>query len=932
MTEAARVRDGRRAPTGRTVHRTDPDGTVRDWLVSPVWSRPCRDLDDLLDAEGEPWGPDGRWVLTNGPDVAPLKGRLHRLHPLVVDQTPGPVVEGAPLRWETVGGMREATWARRHVASDGYVDWSEFCFTPEYRESVAATVVEVDQAEERVLEVSCTGPFACWVDGRLVLQDDGFSYMEPRTSSVRLRLSSGTTEIVVSTWQVAFRECRHILRLRVLGLPVRVVVPNPAADEHRSTVAERVLEQVGSPRWAVSGDSAELTGPPGAALRVTVDGRDTHRVSLAADGRAEVAIVQQRDDAVRPGPAVPASAEGEDVASASMLSTGETVLDVRLDDDETPVTRRLFVARLPRRHRSQPTGGPDQWRAEVLQHVAGHAGTSAAALAKAVLGAESHAQVAELDATDVEAALSRITTRGDCADFEVVGLMHLWHRVPEQAWPTELRNRVESALVGMKYWITQPGLDAMCYFTENHQLVWHVAQRLVGGTWPDTRFEVDGRTGAEHAEEGGRRAAAWIRRKLDGGFSEFDSNAYLAIDALALVSLVELDDDPDLRSAAEALLDKTLLTLASNSWRGVHGAAHGRSYVHTLRSSRFEETAPILWLLAGVGALNSAVLPVTALATARTYRAPQIVRRLAGDQPEQWWGRQVYRGEYAFERDLLSRPYGSDLRVWRTPGAMLSSVQDYRAGLPGLQEHIWGATLGSEVQVFATHPANADNGSSARPNAWAGQRVLPHARQDRDAVLAVHRFPEGDPEARTHLWLPVALCDEWRRHGAWLAARVGRGFVAVATPGGVRPVEAGDTAWQEWTPVGPGTAWVATVASTTQDDPSAAFAAWSSRLAEPVEEGDRVSWTAPDGRTLQLSWDGAFLRDGVAVDLDGRGLPEDPPHLDNPSCTSRFGDARLEAEWDGERLVLDLDAGRRLEPASAVGHGHDVQAGGSRGR
>ncbi len=350
---------------------------------------------------------------------------------------------------------------------------------------------------------------------------------------------------------------------------------------------------------------------------------------------------------------------------------GEISLDVRLDDDATPVSRRVSAARLPRAHRTGADGGPEQWRAEVLEHVAGRRGTTAAALVRG-----------HVDTDDLQTALTRISTRGDCADFEVLGLIHLWHGLPGPGWPVGLRGQVADALTGMKYWITQPGLDAMCWFTENHQLVWHVAQRLAGAAWPDRRFGVDGRLGAEHAAEGRDRAAAWIRRKLDGGFSEFDSNAYLAIDALALVSLVEFDADDELRAAAEALLDKTLLSLATNSWRGVHGAAHGRSYVRTLRSSRFEETAPILWLLAGVGALNDAVLPVAALACARTYRVPQIVRRLAGAEPTQWWGRQVYRGDYAFERDLLDRPYGSDLRVWRTPAPCCPASRTTGPGCP----------------------------------------------------------------------------------------------------------------------------------------------------------------------------------------------------------------------------------------------------------
>ena len=99
------------APSGRTVHVTDPDGTVRDWLVSPAWALPCGDLDDFLQATGEPWGDDrrfsdgapssesGRWVLTQGPDVGPFKERLLQAHKVDVDQALPSIVEGSPIIW-----------------------------------------------------------------------------------------------------------------------------------------------------------------------------------------------------------------------------------------------------------------------------------------------------------------------------------------------------------------------------------------------------------------------------------------------------------------------------------------------------------------------------------------------------------------------------------------------------------------------------------------------------------------------------------------------------------------------------------------------------------------------------------------------------------------------------------------------------------------
>jgi hypothetical protein len=97
--------------TGRTVHALDVAGYVRDWLAGPAWSVPCDDLGEVLDADGDPWGPGGRWVLTNGPDVAPLKERLYARRPLVVEQPLPDVAEGGPVAWTAPGGARTDTGA-----------------------------------------------------------------------------------------------------------------------------------------------------------------------------------------------------------------------------------------------------------------------------------------------------------------------------------------------------------------------------------------------------------------------------------------------------------------------------------------------------------------------------------------------------------------------------------------------------------------------------------------------------------------------------------------------------------------------------------------------------------------------------------------------------------------------------------------------------
>ncbi len=454
-----------------------------------------------------------------------------------------------------------------------------------------------------------------------------------------------------------------------------------------------------------------------------------------------------------------------------------------------------------------------------------------------------------------------IEHRADCADFEALGLLHLWHRLDPARWEEGLRERVTAALLAFRYWIDQPGLDAMCYFTENHQLVWHTAELLWGTALGDATFTNTGWSGARHAAHGRELALAWMRRKLAGGFSEFDSNAYLAIDLLALVTLVEFAGDPEVEALAAGVADRVLFSLAVHSWRGVHGCAHGRSYVTTLRSSRLEETAPIMWLCFGVGALNDAVLPATAIATARRYRVPEVVRRAAVDLPERWWGRQSQRGTLRPAHDLLARAYASDVTVFRTPDAMLACAHDHRPGLPGLQEHIWGATLGPETQVFVTHAPNASASPSARPNAWAGNRILPRARQHASTVLALYRVPADDEMAGTHAWFPIACLDAWTREGVWTAGRLGDGYVALATEGGADPVTAGPDAWQELRPRGPGTAWVCVVGRRADHGDLDTFTA---SLAAPRFGRDRVTFRTPgpDAADLDLTWDGPFTVSG----------------------------------------------------------------------
>ncbi|MFC7490952.1 MULTISPECIES: hypothetical protein [unclassified Knoellia] len=885
----------------RTVHRLGPDGAILDWLVGPVWEAPCTALDEVVPPDGPPWDDDGRpgrWRLTNGPDAAVVKDALYAVRAPSVPPSPpsSEPAEGVDFTWPSPFADEElhGTWERHRTARDGVLERSTFCYTPTERAFVAATRVEVDQPEVRRLVVRSTGPLRVWLRGELVLDHDEFGYMQPWTRVVETLLPSGTSDLLVASWNVALREVRQTVSVRVEGLPLRVVIPSEGADEHRDSVGEGLLDAVAVRQWETADGVATLHGPPGLRVRVDVGGRPVPPVTFDESGSAEV-------------PLVAADADSE---QASMLGTGEVTLTVQVDDQTCRSRRQLLVGHLPWRQRHEPEGAPETWRTELLEHVKGRSG-SARALARHALAGDS-AAVSVLP-EDLTAALRFITSRSDCADFEAVGLMLLWHRVPETRWDPSARTSVREALLDFKYWIDQPGNDAMCYFTENHQMVWHTAETLVGEAFSDEKFSNTGWTGTEHADHGRELARAWIQRKLTSGFSEFDSNAYLAIDALALVALVDHAVDEDLRRSAEALLDKILLTLACNSWRGTHGSAHGRSYTPTLRASCLEETAAIMWLFWGLGALNEAALPATALATSTAYVLPEAVRAIASEPDHEWTGTQHYRGDYAMERDLLTRSYASTVVVRRGPGGMVSSAQDYRVGLPGLQEHIWGITLPGSLQVWATNPAAENHGSHTRPSGWVGHRVLPRVRQHGRTVIALHR---GDRLAeQVHLWFPAARFDEWEARGEWLIGRKTDGLVAVATPGGFDPTTTGDEAWQRWVPR-QAPLLVAMHAHTGQCADLAEFAESLPEVGWRVEHGG-VRVSPLDGPTLELAWTGPFLVDDRPVDV-AAGLPVVPPHLDNPATTVAAPTDPVLVDWAGHRLEIDPVAGRRLVPASGI--------------
>ena len=255
--------------------------------------------------------------------------------------------------------------------------------------------------------------------------------------------------------------------------------------------------------------------------------------------------------------------------------------------------------------------------------------------------------VVDLDAVD-EPTLGewcrRIDGWLDCADFDVLRLLTLWHGHREQL-PERILAVLRDRFLGFTYWFTDPHpagiVDERWYWSENHRLIFHACERLAGQALPDEVFAVTGMAGADHLRRADAALTAWFDEKAGDGFSEWHSDAYYAKDLVPLVALAEHADDPALAERAATFADLVLVDLALHSFRDTAGSTHGRSYM------RFKATGPTQTVFSalklccdrtdapwpGDDGDPGGLLPhregATFLARARTYRPPDVVRRIA---------------------------------------------------------------------------------------------------------------------------------------------------------------------------------------------------------------------------------------------------------------------------------------------------------------
>lgn len=233
-----------------------------------------------------------------------------------------------------------------------------------------------------------------------------------------------------------------------------------------------------------------------------------------------------------------------------------------------------------------------------------------------------------------------LNEREDCADFDMLEATRLlYENSRKQILTPEQFERLKKAALGFKFWIDEPGDSRMIFWTENHQILFHTTEYLIGTLFPDETFTNDGKNGRQHKEHAARLIRKWIDYRARWGFSEWESNVYFSEDLGAVLTLAEYARDAKMARQAMMMADLILFDIAEDLFRGSYAVTHGRSYTAEIASGRSDNIRGVVNLVWGYAVPAApAGMGDYALALSTRYRPPNAIINAGRSLPDEFLG------------------------------------------------------------------------------------------------------------------------------------------------------------------------------------------------------------------------------------------------------------------------------------------------------
>ncbi len=234
------------------------------------------------------------------------------------------------------------------------------------------------------------------------------------------------------------------------------------------------------------------------------------------------------------------------------------------------------------------------------------------------------------DKAQILEILDFIDKRYDCADFRMVCILRSLFDFSSLISPETLR-LMKKTVLGFRYWMDEPGEDSMCFWSENHQLLFATCEYLAGQLYPYEVFSNSGLTGAQHLQKARPKISSWLKTRFELGFVEWHSNTYYEEDIATLSLLIDCCKDELLVTQCNILLDLLLLDLALHSFKGLFCATSGRCYENQKKDPFKQDVLDITEKAFGFG--NKTEYDFTRLSSDfiinRRYKMPKVIYEIA---------------------------------------------------------------------------------------------------------------------------------------------------------------------------------------------------------------------------------------------------------------------------------------------------------------
>lgn len=484
-----------------------------------------------------------------------------------------------------------------------------------------------------------------------------------------------------------------------------------------------------------------------------------------------------------------------------------------------------------------------------------------------------------------------IQNRLDCADFAIQGVLRLayWDQKARRLSP-EIHAMIKDTLLGFKYWVDEPGDTVMFMGSENHRLLFHVAEFLAGQLYPTEEFTNSRQRGLYHVTKARMFLMEWLRQRGRFGFDEWHSNSYYPVNISPLINLFDfpLEQDYALRHLAESALHTMFFNLAADAFHGVFGTTHGRSYAYNLIYPDREGTGSTCWLLFGEGSLHGGSgMGSISTATSR-YRLPVLFDHIAQDRQTVVESRQQ-QGSHMRAKET------ANFVVYRTPDYMLCGLQDHRKGEYESSTHVAQATFEDKVVVFFSCPHTSGEGSGLRPDYWSGHTTLPRVIQHKNVLSHTWRLTEF--AWMTHCFFEQDRFDEVIFDGNWVFAKKNQAYLGIWSQNGMAVGSTGQYAGRELVCYASKNTWIVECGRQADWGDFKSFVN-SLRSASVTSKGETVMYQSPSVGAFVTGWD-------VEPTVAGKPIPLcDYPLIDSPFGQARYGSGEMVYTYGKEKLDL----------------------------